>query len=310
MAKTNIAGNGIMKKLATKSPKKCIFCNVNNAGTKEHFYSDWMSKLFEKNENPYNYSRKAVINPDHTVVSDETTRKQGHLYRKRFRIVCGKCNGGWMKKFEDDAIPFLSKLILGESIIINKEQMAIIARWATLKTIVSEHDAGSDPITPLGDRIALMESGEIPKYYQIYLANHIHPEQVKFARHSHFFHLERFKKYGPYPRIEDVSADDLVTPAMQGNPAPNMQQATWLLGKVLLHVNVVLDHPWFIEKTLLYVEGLYNSACIWPLSPPPLTWPRLPCLDRDDVEQLMRGLAFSTPGPFLAWKIEGGKPFW
>jgi hypothetical protein len=49
---------------------------------------------------------------------------------------CEPCNGGWMKRIEDSAIPVLVPLINGEHRIIEPDQQELIKLWMTLRAMV------------------------------------------------------------------------------------------------------------------------------------------------------------------------------
>jgi hypothetical protein len=65
------------------------------------------------------------------------------------KIVCRKCNNGWMSDIVKDSKPTLKSLILGKWPLLTSEKQFVLARWAALTIMVKEYDfdgtrSGSD----------------------------------------------------------------------------------------------------------------------------------------------------------------------
>src|SRR4051794_6482907 len=98
-------------------PKRCIFCGEGNKPgnpmTEEHLWSDWLEQHLPKVSDPQTRASHADFR------DGQLTRKrkiqQGHPHRKRFRVVCKRCNSGWMGDIEELAKPILLPLMRGES---------------------------------------------------------------------------------------------------------------------------------------------------------------------------------------------------
>ncbi len=80
--------------------------------------------------------------PDHSI--SKIVRLPGQMRDWQIKCVCGgthlTCNGGWMKKIEDQARPIMIPLIVGHESRIYPADQAIIATWAVLKSMVSDFD--------------------------------------------------------------------------------------------------------------------------------------------------------------------------
>lgn len=251
--------------------RKCIFCEVNNANSREHFYSEWMHDLLPVGPQG-TYSGDFIDqHPKTQEITDFRRRvKPGELYTKKLKVVCAKCNNEWMSQIEDQAKPFLTPLIKGEQATLNAGQLEILARWATLKTIVCEHDVKGMEVTPAEDRAALMNEGIIPPYFSVYLFSHESPSLIGYVRTSHAVSLTKGE---PVPPLE--------------GRVKNVQQISVTLGKVMLQVNAARVDGFSIEGNFNMPAVI--SRRIWPLNDVPLTWPSEPIL----TGRQMRSLAFA-----------------
>lgn len=117
--------------MTTNNLKKCAFCegeiNQNNK-SKEHVIPQWLLDFLD--------IRDTKIQPTH-LSSEGTltsTRNQtlGGLVAGN---ICQNCNNGWMSTIEQQAIPILKPLIIGERAVVelNDTERTIIGRW-TAKT--------------------------------------------------------------------------------------------------------------------------------------------------------------------------------
>lgn len=155
-----------MKKI--QFARKCIFCEANNANSREHFYSGWMHDLLPLGPQGSYTGEIIDEHPKTREVSRHDKRlKPGELYTKKMKVVCGTCNNEWMSGIEEAARPLLVPIIKGEAITLDADQLKLVAQWATLKAIVCEHDNRGTEVTPQAERTAFMAEGLIPPYFNI-----------------------------------------------------------------------------------------------------------------------------------------------
>jgi hypothetical protein len=126
-------------------PTKCIFCASIGPLTNEHIFPKWAHRYLSRMTTKY---RKLVATslPDRSDY--RILKRPGDLLDWQVKCVCGaKCNNGWMRRLvEDRARPILVHLVKGDAIRITPEQQQLIATWACLKAMISEHDF-SDYVT-------------------------------------------------------------------------------------------------------------------------------------------------------------------
>lgn len=163
-----------MKK--NKKPQgRCIFCNGFNL-SKQHIFPDWINRLITQvNEHSQTViiadTSEQLVKKDYTIyVSPELRKKQGPLGSAKLRIVCKKCNNGWMSDLEQSVIPFLLPLIKGEKSEITQIESGLLAQWIMMTTIMHEYTDLNGISTTYEERQALV-NGIIPPSWDIYIAN-------------------------------------------------------------------------------------------------------------------------------------------
>jgi hypothetical protein len=65
--------------------------------------------------------------------------RQGTANTKKIKVVCQRCNSGWVGTLEGDVQPLLVPLIKGTSSALDAAARQIIAEWVVMKILVAEH---------------------------------------------------------------------------------------------------------------------------------------------------------------------------
>jgi hypothetical protein len=248
--------------------RKCIFCEANNANSREHFYSEWMHGLLPVGPQGTYTGEIIDEHPKTRAVSRHDKRvKPGELHTKKMKVVCRICNNEWMSGIEDAAKPLLTPLIKGDAVTLDAAQLEIVAKWATLKVIVCEHDNRGTEVTPQADRTAFMADGVIPGYFNIYLLSHNCASRVGYVRTSQ--------------TVSMTNGDPV--PPLEGR-TKNTQQISVILGSVMLHINAARVDGFMIENNLNMPAVVGRR--IWPPNVTPLTWPGDPVLTCDQMRDL------------------------
>ena len=200
----------------------------------------------------------------HPVRGKSVTRdatRPTDIVTKKYRVVCGPCNSGWMNQIEGLAREPLSKMVTGKPFTLSIQDQLNVARWIALKIIVAENGANY-PVTPRLERQQFMASMQIPACFRIYVANPT-TEKMGLLRHS-------------------------LTGSLPGEPAPildavrgNMHQTSFAVGYMF-----VLVHASFVEGLTfedgINLGGLYDMR-LWPLQRFQFQWPPLPFLSDSDI---------------------------
>jgi hypothetical protein len=194
--------------------------------------------------------------------------KSGSIHTIKIRAVCAPCNNGWMSQLEEKARPFLTMLIDGTPMVLDAEQLAIVARWITLKCIVAEHATRNNFLTPREDRLAFKEDGAIPPYFRIYCASHNMNDAAGYIRHT----LDLRLKLGPHD------------PPLHGAGC-NVQTISFMLGKIMVHVNAARVANFDLESRYALIP--FHQQCrIWPPQRLETVFPHRPLLDREGIAKV------------------------
>lgn len=248
--------------------RKCIFCAVNNANSGEHLFPMWMHGLLPLGPEGSYIGERIDEHPKTRVITDYAkVTKPGEMYTRKLKVVCASCNNGWMSRIEERALPVLSKIVSGDPVNADAEQLSAVACWATLKAIVSEHGDRDTAVTPQIERTAFMRDGVIPSYFRIYLLNHSSPSRIGYLRTSQT--ISRSLD-GPDPPLDGLKK--------------NTQQISVVLGNVMLLINAARVTDFQIE------DGLDMPAVverrIWPPNKIPLSYPAKPILTGRQMHEL------------------------
>lgn len=177
-----------------------------------------------------------------------------------------------MNRIEAEARPFLTPLIEGTPIVLDHTQMASVARWIALKTMVIEHATPGTAVTTSALRSAFRLRGEIPPYFNIYLGSHAGGQWAALFRDS---------------RCISYKGTEIDPPL--GDAPNNVQSVTMYLGKVFAYVNAARVNDFTIEKGLT-IPKLYRQR-IWPFMNHEMVWPSEPVFTVAQVNDIANGLA-------------------
>ena len=247
-----------------KPPGRCVFCLdgavPGNPMTGEHLWSDWMSKaklLPEGGE--YIEFKNTFRRQSSESISLFTRTRQGTANTKTIKVVCQRCNSGWMGTLEREARPFLTPLIQGASILLDSRIRRTLAEWVVMKVLIAEHNQYSghpaDPIFDQAARTTFKGSRAIPDGIRIVIGMQ---ESMKWVTgfHRHATGLGFTSNLPPSP-----------PPITR---TKNVQSVTWGMGKFLVHVTAATDPNVFGMFALEQTESL---QALWPLTIADITWP-------------------------------------
>src|SRR5438477_5572571 len=64
---------------------------------------------------------------------------EGGAFSKKIKVVCGRCNSGWMSRLEKKAGPILRQLFLASPaapVRLDRGEQDVLARWAAKTAVV------------------------------------------------------------------------------------------------------------------------------------------------------------------------------
>lgn len=112
-------------------PRVCIFCGGRNV-SREHVWPRWLLESLSPAGEILATRRAAGVTKPFKATSIELTAK----------VVCVRCNSGWMSSLEAKTEPLLRPIIGGHSAELNPSQQTVIAAWATKTLMVGERTLG------------------------------------------------------------------------------------------------------------------------------------------------------------------------
>jgi hypothetical protein len=255
-----------------QSSGKCVFCGKSGL-TKGHVWPEWFGNVLPLDA------------PNHTQITGEIRTftpiaarprrsekiRQGHAGSRKPRNTCGDCNGGWMSRLENAAIPFMTPVMLGQACIVAPFAQRFIAALLCLITIRVEFLHRSTQAVPVEDRVWLMNKFEPPPNWKIWLARY-----GGDRAHEHWC-----RHHG----IEIASSLD----ERDGPYTCNTQVTTLVLGKLCAHIfsSTVWDD-------FAGYEGVHLTP-IWPPSNLHIDWRRVTPLFDQGVLTLSEALVRETP---------------
>lgn len=99
--------------MSNKPSRRCIFCGIRAANSKEHFWSSWMTKTIQFPRTASHRIAHRVEHPPTGMVHRDVRQTNGSLNSRKIRAVCTMCNNGWMNRLEAEARRLLEPMMLG-----------------------------------------------------------------------------------------------------------------------------------------------------------------------------------------------------
>ncbi len=269
-------------------PKKlCIFCGEGKISD-EHFYPQWMHPLLPKNGKEYHFSTSygGEYIAGEKIESDIVDKEhQGPYHTYKLRIVCRSCNSGWMGKIEEKAIAPLTDLILGNSVTLNKEQVARVAAWLALRTIIGEYRYSTVSI-PKEDYEYIKITGLAPPHWHIWIGSH---------------KVERWKIACTTKQIAGCISTDFDKPGFTPPDDYNTCTTSFGYGELFAHVSVsavkgLLDEHDSIIHDMRSTFGRRLLARVWPVEAP-VIWPAVHSLTDAQMDTFRQSLALTSGKP-------------
>lgn len=191
--------------------------------SKEHFWSQWMKEFL---------SSGTDLTHVHEIYTSEAKKpskktfhstKQGDVITKKIRVVCRKCNSGWMGSLEEKVKPILIKLIENSVTSLLAIEQKLLSKWITMKALVAEHSEGGTQITPIQDRKAFYLHQFIPSYFSIYIGVHNTSSRSGFVRHS----IALSPSKSLEKNVKELNSKGLVK---------NTQSISFICGKLFIYI--------------------------------------------------------------------------
>lgn len=108
--------------------------------------------------------RKSVI-----VDVPRHVERQGGTRNKTMRVVCKRCNGGWMSSIEEAAKPIMIPMMRGDAVRLDADSKEKLTHWIALKTMVADANVTGDTVLTGAERSAFMSDRVLPSSFSAYV---------------------------------------------------------------------------------------------------------------------------------------------
>ena len=156
---------------AKKKRGRCIFCGGTPL-SKEHIWPHWLRKHFAFDQ-PYNMHIGTVgaLAPDGKIIWGirHDQPRTGDFRSQKLRVVCRRCNNGWMSRLQMASKPILLPFISGSWEELDARQQGIITAWVTMLAMVWELRHPPTMATSADQRSHLRQTGEPPPGWKIWI---------------------------------------------------------------------------------------------------------------------------------------------
>ena len=121
-------------------------------------WSDWMEPYLVTPQDPKYEKVLFTSHPLNPNITRQTSRRtnQGPLHSTTLRVVCEKCNSGWMSVLEEQAKPLVLSLIKGNFRAFSKDDQIVLSRWLAMKITTTEFSNPKDVCSSQEDRNEIM----------------------------------------------------------------------------------------------------------------------------------------------------------
>lgn len=212
--------------------------------SKEHFWPEWLAPHLSPTAVNAHISELHVGEGKQPVRLKKRMERQGTVNTKKIRVVCAKCNNGWMSVVESSAKSVLLGL-LNNRLTLSIEETMTLSQWVAIKSIIGEHATESTALTPPVDRQALYEHREIPGYFRFFVA--LHSLESAAAYHRHSTTVSR-SLGGPLPALPE-------------GITRNIQTTSFLVGRLCFYTVAIRASG--VDPALL--DPTFPMHCIWPV---------------------------------------------
>lgn len=149
--------------------RTCVFCR-RSASSREHLLPQWLQGVLPADEPGVHSLEIGMVDPS----KREWMRRP---FREKTRIVCERCNNGWMSTLEMAAQPILTPAIQGTRCLLTADQQRIAATWAFKTCLVYQASQAERPIAPASHFFDLRRFKRPPRQVSIWMGSHYRARQ-------------------------------------------------------------------------------------------------------------------------------------
>ena len=259
--------------MARKPPLRCIFCR-GSILTREHIIPDWIQEIIPKKpQHGHLFTTRSKAAAGRGRLKTSRLR-QGHPISRKVRVVCVRCNNGWLSSLEDELKPQIKALVLGEAITLTPWDQRRLATWAAKTSMTAEFIHPKSAAITFEEREYLRLHREPVETFNVW-AGHYGGSRHRTALHHHSVQLS----------VGTPTSTETMVP-------PNTQATIIGLGELFLQISSS-SFAGVIFK--LKNEGVSKMRRIWPPAVTDLQWPPVASLGDEDINIILAAIdaAFS-----------------
>ena len=156
----------------TAKQGKCVFCPRPGRLTKQHVWPRWLMKKNQPHVTSHTQISAGSRYDEPDFIHRSSKRRQGHSGTRTARKVCRACNNGWIERLEEKIRDPLTKIMAGETIVLNTKLRRDFAAWFTLVTMMAEFMDPATMAIPRTDHQFMYENGRPPREWKMWIARY------------------------------------------------------------------------------------------------------------------------------------------
>ncbi len=264
----------------SKPSGTCIFCGNHGNLSKQHILPDRIKRLVPRKGNRHRNLLTRTYGVAGSLITPPPILKvrNGAFGTRQLRIVCKKCNQGWMNEVEQKAFLVLTPLILGQTAILTQENQSDIALFCALLAVMCDLDDVETSGISSTERTLIYETRAVPTNWYVMIGRMISEDWSLRLRHH------------------GASLSGLEVPFVSPD-VYNSQVTTVGIGRLLVQVISAQGYKLFRDPF-----DWPESVGLAPIHPfkREIAWNFVPCLSTKGVENVAEAfadLARSLPVP-------------
>lgn len=266
--------------------RKCIFCEGRQLSrvSGEHLWPDWAKDYFERTAHDSRTEHRTTFMGKNLrpVGPAEVRKRHGHVVTSKIRVVCERCNNGWMSTIEDEAKPILQLLVEARFAALSPADLLKLATWTTLKFMVVDCREQEQSAITQSHRTDFYETRKLPDGLLAWIFR-CGSQDFRSSFYQHSMSLAR----APLPPI-----------LPRGK---NTKSFTLGFGELFVYAIYARDASLYDSVKVTFSGG---DIQIWPITKRGVLWPPPRALTNDEAWDICGTLRKVMMSPQIGYRAE------
>jgi hypothetical protein len=230
----------------------------------EHVWGKWLRPYVRVHTPRHEFRHEFIGRPDEPMITKGSIRA-GDLFRSKVRVVCTRCNNGWLSEIQEAAKLILIPLIQGAVTTLGIEAQRSVATWCAMATMTGEfldRDISEQSVAiSQAEREWLWKNSSPPKQnWRVWIARY-----QRYRWVSQWFHFT----------VPILEAEEIPKPGDPDYRSPNTQTTTFVIGELYVHVMSTFGRSEIVDRWVWPIGSRPATllAQIWPRRESVITWP-------------------------------------